>query len=215
MEIKMFINVYCVNPYSMKHIIRSANCITRDKNPDSDRYNRKDRLLVFDGWSIRADEELVVDSDSDVSVYFDGDQGELHLAKPSEVEELKSFNNLKKESIDVDLYMASDSEQRAAYNLSLPEIFVRNKGKEESFWYPNPTYLFDTETDTLLAANSIDFDPGLFVDGVIVKEDDVDDEEEVCNVSNVVTGASKLFKKQEIESELGERFHALRKVTGL
>lgn len=196
----------------MKHEIRTARCLTKLINEDS-QYMRKKRLLQFDGWSVIADDELKIEPSSDVSVYFKGDQGSLRLATPSEISEIRSQDGLKEESVDVDLYFANGSEQKARHHRSeLGEVFVRNKGKEDSFWFPSPTYVFDTQTGNVFAANSIDFEVSSFIDGLTVEEDDFDDDQEVCNVLNVVTGSARLFEKEKIEDQLGRRFHALRQI---
>lgn len=196
----------------MKHEIRSAFCLTKSINKDGP-YERKRRLLTFDGWSIVGDEELRFEPDSDVPVYFDGDQGSLKLASPSEISEIKSLDNLEERELNVDVYFANDAEQKARHHrTTLPEVFLRNKGKEDTFWFPSPSYLFDTKTNNLFAANSIDFEAKSFVDGLTVTEEEFDPEDEVCNVLNVVTGAARVFDKSTIEDELGERFHALRRV---
>jgi hypothetical protein len=198
----------------MKHEIRTADCLTKIVSEGSDSYPpRKRHLLQFDGWSVVGDEELKLNKDENVSVYFEGDQGSLRLANPSDISEIKSLDGLESSNLPVDVYFANDAEQKARHHKStLPEVFFRNKGKEDTFWFPSPTYLFDTKTSNLFAANSMDFDASSFVDGLTVQEDDFGTDEEVCNILNVVTGSAKIFKKEDIESELGERFHALRPV---
>lgn len=196
----------------MKHKLQTAHCLTKTLNEDGP-YSRKRRLLQFDGWSMVADDELRFESESDVPVYFEGDQGSLRLATPSEISEIRALDGLEKEEFDVDLYFATSSEQKARHHRSnLSEVFVRNKGKEDKFWFPSPTYLFDTETGNVFAANSIDFDSSSFIDGVTVTEDDVNPDQDVCNILNVVTGSTRLFNKDEVEDMLGDRFHALRQV---
>lgn len=190
---------------------RVAVCYTNTTRvTDEDYPDIVTRLLEFGGWSIIADQETRIEPESDVSVYFEGDQGRLSIAGVSDVEEFLVEEEYDEAvEVDVPLYFPTQAEQREVRFSS--EVFVRDKGKEDTFWFPSPTYLFDTETTELLEANSVDFDPEQFVDGFIFTEDDVESDE-VVHIKNVRTGASDIFDREFVENELGGRFHAIKPV---